>query len=209
MHAAVCDIDAGLAIGFALKAGAEFVALAGGVERVKHLAQRLADDVLWQLGAVFGPVCFQNTDLAVFHHVDEAIFQPEVACGLPQFVCSTIDHQPVFGAIALDADVANLVGSGVVVCGLCRFGIGLNCRSRYNATRDVVARILRQLRQIRGDFKSGGLSLAGALVIDLGFLERGRTGRQAQRDAEQAQTCSVLFHANCPWIAFEQYAKNR
>ena len=209
LHATVGDIDAGLAIGFALQAGAEFVALAGGIERIEHLAQAFADDVLRQLGAVFGPVGLENAQLTVFHRVDEAVFQPEVASGLPELVGCTINHEPMLGTVALDADVANLVGRGVVVGRLGGLGIGLHGSSGYHATRDGIARVLRQLRQIRRDFKRGSLILARALVVDLGLLERGRAGRQAQRDAEQAQTCCLLFHADCPWVAFKLCAKNR
>src|SRR5256885_14040346 len=56
LHAAVRDVDLGGAVGRALQARAEAVALAGGVQAIEDLAQRLADHVLRDLGAVLGPV---------------------------------------------------------------------------------------------------------------------------------------------------------
>src|SRR2546427_13241339 len=52
LHAAVRDVDLGGAVGRALQARAEAVALAGGVQAIEDLAQRLADHVLRDLGAV-------------------------------------------------------------------------------------------------------------------------------------------------------------
>ena len=85
-------------LGAFLDAGAELVALGRRVQTVEHLAQRGTDDVLRNLGAIFGPVGFEHADLRRIDAQDEAELDPEVAHFGPQLFGRFLDHQPTLRA---------------------------------------------------------------------------------------------------------------
>ena len=68
-----------LPVGGALDAGAELVELAGRVRDVEHLADRAADDVVRQLGAVLGPVGLDDAGFRAVLGEVEAVVLPEGA----------------------------------------------------------------------------------------------------------------------------------
>ncbi|MPN05498.1 hypothetical protein SDC9_152749 [bioreactor metagenome] len=189
-HAAMADEDVGAAVLVALKARAEAVTLAGGVQAVEQFADGRADDVLRDLGAVFGPVGLQDAEFGVVGGEDKAAFQPEVAHRIPQLVGGAVDHQPALVAIALDAHVADGGGCCVRAAGLlclaCLIGDG-----RGGAARHGVARVARELGQVGRHFQCR--ALLGTLVVDLVALQNG-AGRQGQCQAEQAES-SRSVHA--------------
>ena len=173
-HAAVADEDVGAAVGVALQAGAELVAFASGVQRIEHLAQSSADDILRQLGTVFSPVGFQDAQVGLVLGEDETVLQPELAHGLPQLICGAVDHEPALVAIALNAHVTDGGGSGLAGgSGLRRLLACLQGGCRNGAARHGVARIFGELGQVGGHFQ--GRALGRAFVVDL-VAFKGRAG---------------------------------
>ena len=196
----MADVNFGAAIGQALQAGAELVALAGGVERIEHLAQRRANEILRNLGPVLGPVGLHDADVDLVLRQREAVFQPEIAHRIPELFYRALHHQPALIAIALDAHVAHAVGCCLAVgrldC-LARF----QCVGRHHAAGHGIACVARELLEVGRHFQR--LALGGAFVVDLVALQH-RAGRQRNGQAEQAKSDSI-FHAENP-LEFEKAA---
>ena len=144
-HAAMAHEDVGAAVGVAFKARTETVALARGVQAVKQLADARTDDVLRDLGAVFRPVGFQNAEFGVVGGEHEAALEPEITHRIPELVGWAVDHQPALVAVTLDAHVSDGGGGSIGADRLLRL-TGLIGDRRGSATRDVVARVARELR---------------------------------------------------------------
>jgi hypothetical protein len=97
-----------VAVGRALQAGAELVALGGRVDAVGEAAEQAADAVLRQVGAVLGPVGLHHPDLGRLLLDQEPALQPELAHHRPHLVGRLLHHQPALGAEALEAHVLDL-----------------------------------------------------------------------------------------------------
>ena len=159
-----------------LQSGTELVALCGRIQTVEDFAQRAANYVLWKLGAVFGPVGFQNSGFRDFHIDQEPKFLPELLDVRPEFIGRTRYHQPALRTRTLDAHLVYLWQQI-----LCRRGARLpralagvgrergGTLARGNI-RNHIALIAALLGQVGWNFKRR--QLPGRLVFDLlGFRE--------------------------------------
>ncbi len=183
-HAPVADVDLGAASGIALQPGAEFVAFAGGIQVVKHLANGGTDEILGQFGAVLGPVGFHHPQFFLIEFEQETVFLPEIAHRAPELVGRSIDHQPALVARALDAHVAHAVDRGGALGRLGRLGRLVAAGGDHRA-RHVVARVPAELGQVGRHFQRAA-ALRG-LVVDLVFLQHGATRGQRRRQRDQAK----------------------
>ena len=100
----MADVDFGAAVGGALEAGAVLVALAGRIGRIEYLADRVADEVLRDLRAVFRPVCFHHAGGRRFGFDGETGIIPKLLELRPQLFRRLLDDQPALVAVALDLD---------------------------------------------------------------------------------------------------------
>ena len=73
----MADINFGRAVSISFQTGSEFIAFTGGIERIKYLAQRPADEILRDLGTILCPVRFHNPCIGRIHINQETIILPE------------------------------------------------------------------------------------------------------------------------------------
>src|SRR5690606_8355172 len=92
-HSAVADVDLG-ALGAALDPGGELVALAGGIQRIEGPPERAANEVERNLGAVFGPVGFDDAGFRRLRLDEESGLLPEFAQHLPDLLGRQVRDQP-------------------------------------------------------------------------------------------------------------------
>jgi hypothetical protein len=98
------DVDAGRR---ALDAGAELVELAGRVGVLEQLADRAADEVVRQLGAVLGPLGLDHAGFRAILRELEAVVLPEGAHLREDLLGRQRGAEPAVVAEALDLEVAD------------------------------------------------------------------------------------------------------
>src|SRR5690348_4674032 len=105
-QAAVADVDLGaLAVGGALEAGAELVALPGRVELVERPTDHVAQRAVGELRPALGPIRLHHADLRLLGLHQEAVLLPEILDHRPELLRRLVDHQPALAAGALDMHV--------------------------------------------------------------------------------------------------------
>ncbi|MNQ63158.1 hypothetical protein D3C85_775290 [compost metagenome] len=198
-HLTMADIDFGVAVD-AFDAGAEFLALAAIPRRFQHRAQRLAQPAFRDLGAVFGPVRFDQASRGIVAGDGKAVFGPEVDQAREHVFGRTVDDQPAQITVALDAHVlaarkhiAGLRSGGLSLALL----LELRVRRRARSGR-AVARIAVRLGQIRRDAQRLSTLGDGALVVDRFFIAQelidlAAAGQQHQRH-QCRQTGMTFVH---------------
>lgn len=90
--------DVTRAVVIALDAATVLIAFARGVGEVEHLADRAADDVLRELGLVFGPFGLKVAGLGVLTTNREADARPEVCDDGPERLGVGVDAKPALVA---------------------------------------------------------------------------------------------------------------
>mmetsp|Transcript_21382 Transcript_21382/g.82851 ORF Transcript_21382/g.82851 Transcript_21382/m.82851 type:complete len:224 (-) Transcript_21382:841-1512(-) len=198
----MADEDVG-AVRAALDAGAVHVALTGRVQAVEDLAERRADQVLGQLGAVLAPVGFHHADFRLLLDDFQAALLPEAAQLRPELLGRGRRVQPAVGAAALQAHVTGRIGSHTArhqALGVGRAG-GLDGRQlggRDRTPLNLGAVVAGQLAQVRRHLQALGL-LGRRAVVDLVAREhavdgaaagerqnKGRAGQAGRRGAKRS-----------------------
>src|SRR6185369_4690739 len=171
-HPAVGDEDVAAGRG-ALDSRGELVEFAGRVRRVDELADRVADEVVRQLGAVLGPVGFDDAGLRTVLHEIEAVVLPERPHLRIDLLGRELGAQPAVVAEALDLEVADRLRRDDLDRRRCRGRSrrGRLCLERRRADRAVrrllVARLLGELRQVGRDLEPGGACRRVRAIVDL------------------------------------------
>ena len=173
-HRAVRDVDVGRAVVIALHAGAVLILFARGICKVDHLADRAADDVLRELGFIFGPFGFHVARLRVLLANHETDGGPEVLHHRPELFGRGIDAQPPVSSFLhhLRADgERNNLGSGRRVRIRRLTGLLSLCVRAHHARtrRNLKAVVILNRRQIGRNFEIR--TRVGGLVLNLVVIE--------------------------------------
>src|SRR5207245_856052 len=181
-HAPVGDVDfGGVGLRPVFQSGAEFVALAGGVSSFENGADQVADRIVFDLRAVFGPVGFHHAsfrDLG-FDHETEPL--PEILDDGPHLLGRLRHDQPALAAGSIDPHFVyfrqyrgrsgprRAAALGVV---------GRKSRRTGRAPfRDLIAFVTSRRGQVWRDFERREFLLG--LVIDLrGIEQRAAPGKR-------------------------------
>ena len=177
-HATVADEDVRAALGIAFEPRPEAVELAGGVERIEHLAERGTDDVLGQLGAVFGPVGFHDAQPLVVGGQHEAVVFPEGAYRVPDLGGRPVDGEPALVAVALDLHVAHGI-DGRFRLGLPGGLVLLVGRSRSGFAGDAEVSVAGELGQVGRHFEC--IAALRGLVVHFSGRGGGARGEREGR----------------------------
>ena len=105
----MADVDFGLPLRVAFNTGTKFIEFPGGIKVFKQLAQRLANKVLGQFGAVFGPVGFYYTHLGLLDLHVKAVGLPKLVHFGPHVVQWFAGYQPTALAFALQLHRAHRI----------------------------------------------------------------------------------------------------
>ena len=205
--------DVTRAVVIALDAATVLIAFARGVGEVEHLADRAADDVLRELGLVFGPFGLKVTGLGVLTTNREADARPEVCDDGPERLGVGVDAKPALVAVAHELGNDRALHDGAALlsgfaCDLspCHLGVGTD---DARTGRHLEAVFIGDRRKIRRHFEIG--TRIGGFVLDLVVRKVDAESRAAAKDqqsrTESGGTQRTLIHRGNPLL--EKPMRNR